>query len=85
VNGDELAAAADLMDLIAGLLEGVHIAYYDDAQWEDSVGRLAAVRASVMALHADLVIDAEYPSLTDAPLNDLRKYAEKLRDRLAAT
>jgi hypothetical protein len=83
MNGDELDAAVDLLDLMAELLAGVKIAYYDDDQWQDSVARLAAVRSHAMTLRDELRIDAEYPSLTDRPLFDLRKHAQKLREKLA--
>jgi hypothetical protein len=83
MNAGELTAAADVFGLLDELLAGIKIAYYDDVQWQGSVERAAEAKCALVTLRAELLIDAQYPSLAEAPLRHLRKRADRLRTRLA--
>jgi len=84
MNAEELAAAADLMGLLAEAMEKVKLAHYSEEQFKDTVGRYSTVECALLWLRDELPILAEYPSLTDEPLKSFRKAASRVRESLAA-
>lgn len=70
------AAAHQLLGVIAEALKpALGYKHKDDV-------RLIAVQIGVEALVADLVMCQKFPTLTDQPAKDVRRTAERIRERI---
>jgi hypothetical protein len=86
VNAAELDQAAEFLDLVVEILNGVRVGINaaDTAATVEAIDRLAVVKVHAISLAIALHTDAGHPGLVHRPLADLREQTGRLRDAIAA-